>query len=59
MLKIRKAIKIHRCIICGEESKPKQKYMQMSKKQNDDSYINAAICENCTEKLIQSKISED
>ena len=59
MLKIRKAKKKHICIICNKEIKAKEKYMQISKKQLDDTYINGAICENCAEKIIASFIEEE
>ena len=59
MLKFRKAKIKHTCLICSKEIEIKQKYIQMSKKQDDNTYKNGAICESCTEKLIISKIEGD
>lgn len=56
MLEIRKANKAHRCLICNVEIKPKKHYVHIDKQNDDGSYKNGAICENCVEKIIISKM---
>ena len=59
MLEIRKANKVHKCLICGKEIKPKKHYVHIDKQNADGSYKNGAICENCNENIIISKIEEE
>lgn len=57
MLNIRKARKAHQCVYCGKKIQAKDYYVQVDKQNDDGSWTNVGLCENCSTKLIVDAIS--
>lgn len=57
MLNIRKARKVHQCIYCGQKIGAKDYYVQVDKQNDDGSWTNVALCENCASQLIVEAIN--